>query len=198
MPNVRVMTYLLRQFDTYIDGIIFIFWKVSNMFTRSIILLFSLLLAKNLLAVEMVTKEQIKGLDEQVQDIKKEVIAISGDLNQLEEKLLYPSNTQVSIFISLEKNTSTPPSAVKIDLDNVNVSHHIYSYKEVEALKIGGVQRIYTGNVKTGKHQLQVSFINKQGNKGKENTFSHQFEKGAKPKLVEIKVSNSGISFKNW
>ena len=168
------------------------------MFTRILILLFSLLLAKNLLAAEMVTKEQIKGLDEQVQEIKKEVLAISADLNQLEEKLIYPSNTQVAIFISLEKNTSTPPSAVKIELDNINVSHHIYSYKEEEALKIGGVQRIYTGNVKTGKHQLKISLINKQGKEGKVKTASHQFEKGAKPQMVEIKVSNSGISFKDW
>ena len=45
--------------------------------------------------------EQIKGLDEQVQEIKSDVLSIAAELNQLEEKLLYPSNTQVSVFVSL-------------------------------------------------------------------------------------------------
>jgi hypothetical protein len=45
---------------------------------------------------EGVSSEQIKGLDEQVQDIKKDVLGISTELTQLEEKLIYPSNTQVS------------------------------------------------------------------------------------------------------
>ena len=40
---------------------------------------------------EEVSREQIKGLDEQVQDIKKDVLAISAELTQLEEKLIYPS-----------------------------------------------------------------------------------------------------------
>ena len=48
-----------------------------------------------------VSKEQIKGLDEQVQDIKKDALAISSELAQLEEKLLYPSNTQLALFVTL-------------------------------------------------------------------------------------------------
>ena len=38
------------------------------------------------------SREQIKGLDEQVQEIKKDVLAISAELQLLEEKLLYPSD----------------------------------------------------------------------------------------------------------
>ena len=40
-----------------------------------------------------VSREQIKGLDEQVQEIKADALAIAAELNQLEEKLLYPSDT---------------------------------------------------------------------------------------------------------
>jgi hypothetical protein len=43
-----------------------------------------------------ISREQIKGLDEQVQEIKSDVLSIAAELNQLEEKLLYPSNTQVA------------------------------------------------------------------------------------------------------
>lgn len=168
------------------------------MLIRLIITLFTLTVTLSLSAAELVTKEQIKGLDEQVQEIKKEVLAISADLNQLEEKLLYPSNTQVAIFVSLAKNSKTPPAAIKIALDENNVSHHIYSFKETEALKIGGVQRIYTGNVRTGKHNLKVSVINKQSGGNKADTVSHQFDKGIKPQMVEIRISDSGVTFRNW
>ena len=43
-----------------------------------------------------VSRDQIKGLDEQVQDIKKDVLNLNSELARLEEKLLFPSNTQVS------------------------------------------------------------------------------------------------------
>ena len=97
---------------------------------------------------EQLSREQIKGLDEQVQDIKKDVLAISAELNLLEEKLLYPSNTQVSVFISVAKDSRYIPDAIQIKVDNKKVAYHIYSFKEVDALTRGGVQRIYTGNIR--------------------------------------------------
>ena len=104
----------------------------------------------NLGIAEEVTKEQIKGLDEQVQDIKKDVLGISAELNQLEEKLLYPSNTYISFFVSLAEDAKFQPDAIKIKLDDKDVAHYIYSFKELEALQNGGVQRVFTGNVRTG------------------------------------------------
>ncbi len=35
-------------------------------------------------------REQMKGLDEQVQEIKSDVLSIAQELNRLEERLLYP------------------------------------------------------------------------------------------------------------
>ena len=75
------------------------------------ILFLTLLLPVSLFAAE-VTKEQMKGLDEQVQDIKKDILSISVELNHLEEKLLFPSNTQVSFFVSLAEVKGFQPDAV--------------------------------------------------------------------------------------
>ena len=75
------------------------------------------------------SREQIKGLDEQVQEIKKDVLAISTELQRLEEKLLYPSNTQVSVFISVENDSQYNPDAIQIKMDNKKVAYHIYSFK---------------------------------------------------------------------
>jgi hypothetical protein len=147
---------------------------------------------------ENVTKEQIKGLDEQVQDIKKDVLGISTELNLLEEKLLFPSNTQISIFVSLADGVAFEPDAIKLKLDEKDVADHIYSFKEVDALKRGGVQRVFTGNVQTGDHNVQVSVIGKAGNADKTDTASNTVNKGVGPKFVEIRLTNSGVEFRNW
>src|SRR5262245_34224719 len=90
-----------------------------------------------------VSRDQIKGLDEQVQDIKKDTLAISSELLQLEEKLLYPSNTQLSLFVSLAGNGKVRLDAVRLKVDGKDVAHHVYTFKELEALQSGGVQRIH-------------------------------------------------------
>ena len=147
---------------------------------------------------EQVTKEQIKGLDEQVQDIKKDVLGISAELNQLEEKLLFPSNTQISIFVSLAKGAAFEPDAIQLKVDDKDVAHHIYSFKEVEALQRGGVQRVYTGNVRTGDHNVQISVIGKNGGSKKSDTATHSMTKGIGPQFVEIRLTGSGVEFRNW
>lgn len=136
-------------------------------------------------------REEIKGLDEQVQDIKKEVLAISAELTLLEEKLLYPSNTQVSLFISLVKESQYIPDAIHLKLDNKDVMHHIYSYKEVGALQRGGVQRIYTGNLKAGYHKLEVKVIGKHNsNDSYSESAVFTINKDVGAKLVEISLGS--------
>ena len=151
-----------------------------------------------------VTNEQIKGLDEQVQDIKKDVLELTSELTRLEEKLLFPSNTQVSLFVSIIGDKGFVLDSMQIKLDNKVVSQHLYTYKELEALRAGGVQRIYTGNIKTGDHDLVASFIgrSKSGNEYQRSE-SFTVTKAVGPKFVEIQItgdsaSDQTVSFKDW
>ena len=89
-----------------------------------------------------VSKAQIKGLDEQVQDIKKDVLKLTSELSRLEEKLLFPSNTQVSLFVSLSGDEDFMLDSLQVKVDNKVVAQYLYTFKEIEALKAGGVQRI--------------------------------------------------------
>jgi hypothetical protein len=141
---------------------------------------------------QQVSKEQIKGLDEQVQDIKKDVLAISSELLQLEEKLLYPSNTQVALFVSLPRSSKFRLDSVDIKLDGKDAAHHIYTFKEIEALQNGGVQRIHTANIRTGEHSLEVSLIGKTSNNAEyRQVATYTFKKSVEPKLVEIILAGS-------
>jgi hypothetical protein len=130
------------------------------------------------------------GLDEQVQEIKSDALKIAAELSQLEEKLLYPSGTQVSIFIELAKGDTMRLDAVRLQIDGRLVAHHIYSAKELEALRKGGVQRIYIGNVPMGDHQLEVLVDGKLMDGGNfARTERFMFQKEVKPKLVGLTLS---------
>ena len=132
-------------------------------------------------------REQMKGLDEQVQEIKSDVLSIAAELARLEERLLYPSNTHVAVFVALAERDTLRLDAVQIQIDGQPVAHYIYSFKELEALQKGGVQRIYTGNVPTGEHQLEVTIAGKLDS-GKDYTRTERFSfnKGVEPKLLGI------------
>ena len=150
------------------------------------------------------TREQMKGLDEQVQEIKSDVLSIAAELNGLEERLLYPSNSQVAVFVDLADGKDFRLDSIQIQLDGNLIAHHIYSYKELEALQKGGVQRIFNGNIATGQHQLEVSVAGKHDS-GKDfsSVESFTFSKNVEPKLVGITLdepglSDSGIELGNW
>jgi len=142
---------------------------------------------------EELSRKQMQGLDEQVQEIKSDVLRIASELSLLEEKLLYPSNTQVAVFVSLAEGETFRLDSVQIQIDGDVVAHHIYSLKELGALEKGGVQRIYTGNVPTGEHRLDVSIGGKlPSGKDVSGTESFGFRKGVEPKLVEVTLAGPG------
>ncbi len=148
---------------------------------------------------EEVSKEQMKGLDEQVQDIKTDVLGIAVELNQLEEKLLYPSNTQVAVFVSLAGGETFRLDSVEIELGGKPVANHLYTFKELEALQKGGVQRIYTGNIRTGEHDMKVTVTGKsEGGDDFLRTESFKVKKDVGPKIVEISLADRNIDFKDW
>src|ERR1051326_5784293 len=135
-------------------------------------------------------QRQMRDLDEQVKQTKSDVLSIAAELNQLEEKLLYPSGTQVAIFVALAKGDELRLDAVRLQIDGQLVAHYIYSAKELEALRKGGVQRIYVGNVATGDHKLNVLVDGKLKSGGDFNRTEHfTFRKEVKPKLVELTVA---------
>jgi hypothetical protein len=135
-------------------------------------------------------KQQMQSLDEQVQAIKSDVLGIAAELSRLEERLIYPSDTQVAVFVSLSNGEDSRLDSVQIQIDGEAVAHHIYSFKELEALKKGGVQRIYTGNLPTGEHQLEVSIAGKLPSGGEfEGTETFSFTKDVGPELVGLTLA---------
>jgi len=161
--------------------------------TRTLLLmLLALAPLTNGLAQDL-TAGDMKSLDGQVQEIKSDVLGIASELSNLEERLLYPSNTQVSVFVALAEKEDFRLDSVQIEINGELATHYIYSFKELEALQKGGVQRIYTGNIPTGEHQIDVSITGKlSGGKDIDATESFSFRKDVEPKLVAITLAGQG------
>jgi hypothetical protein len=149
-------------------------------------------------------QREMRGLDEQIQEIKSDSLRMAAELNQLEEKLLYPSGTQVAIFVELAKGDTMRLDAVRLQIDGQLVAHYIYSAKELQALRKGGVQRIYVGNVATGDHKLDVLVDGKlEGGADFSRTGQFTFRKEVKPKLVGLTLAgprsgNTPITLGDW
>ena len=135
-------------------------------------------------------RQQMKGLDEQVQEVKSDVLSIAAELNQLQERLLYPSDTHLAVFVALAAGTTLRLDAVQIQIDGQPAANYLYSFKELEALQKGGIQRIYTGNIATGQHDIEISLSGKLEN-GKDYTHSERFAftKDVKPKLMGVTLA---------
>jgi len=146
--------------------------------------------AASTVSAQEASREEMRSLDEQVQEIKSEVLEIASELRLLEEKLLHPSNTQVAVFVSLEGGEDVQLGSVEIRIDGESVAHHLYRFEELEALRKGGVQRIYTGNVPTGEHQLEVAIAGEvDGGGGFRAIRSFGFRKEAEPELLGVVVA---------
>lgn len=135
-----------------------------------------------------------RSLDGQVQEIKSDVLDIAAELGNLEERLLYPSNTQLAVFVALAEGEDFRLDAVRLTVNGELAMHHIYSFKELDALKQGGVQRLFTGNVPTGQHEIGVEVIGKLKS-GKDFSTSDTFTiaKEVAPKTVGITLAGPGL-----
>jgi hypothetical protein len=158
--------------------------------TGAAILAAASLFASPPVSAEEISEAHMQSLDEQVQEIKSDVLGIAAELNLLEERLLFPSNTQMAVFVSLADGKGARLDSLRIQLDGELVAHHIYAFEELEALRKGGVQRIYTGNVSTGEHRLDVTVTGKQpGGEDFETRESFDVRKAVEPKLVELTLA---------
>jgi len=134
---------------------------------------------------------EFHALDADVQDLKKQVLDLNKDLFLLEEELLFPSNTQVAVFVSMDVGDFFGVDSVELKLDNKNVTNYLYTEREASALVKGGVQRLYVGNLKAGQHELIAVFTG-QGPHVRDyrRGASLKFEKGIGPKYIELTISD--------
>jgi hypothetical protein len=132
-----------------------------------------------------------KTLDQEVQGLKKDVIDLNKDLFVLEEELLFPANTQVALYVSMDVGTFFALDSVTVKIDNKEVKNYLYTAREADALLKGGVQQIYLGNLKVGKHELVAFFTGKgPAERDYKRGATINFDKGVGAKYLELKITD--------
>lgn len=131
-------------------------------------------------------------LDGRIQEVKGDVIRLNRDLLVLEEELLFPANTQVALFVSMDVGKLFSLDSVQIKLDDKVVANYLYTPLEVQALHRGGVQRVYLGNLRAGTHEI-VAFFTGQGPHVRDykRGATVKFDKGTDPKYIELQIKDS-------
>ena len=134
---------------------------------------------------------QPASFDAEVQDLKSAVLDLNRELFMLEEELLYPANTQVAVFVSMDVGEFFALDSVQLELDGKPVSNYLYTEREVAALHRGGVQKLYLGNLKTGEHEL-IAIFTGLGPHGRDyrRGATLSFEKQIGAKFVELKITD--------
>lgn len=132
------------------------------------------------------------GLDGRIQDLKSDVIRLNRDLLVLEEELLFPANTQVAVFVSMDVGKLFELESVQVKLDDKVVTNFLYTPLQVQAFHRGGVQRVYLGNLRTGPHTL-VAFFTGRGphERDYKRGTTLKFDKGTDPKYIELQIKDS-------
>jgi len=158
------------------------------------------LLVGSLLAIEAVHATEATAapppapaasIDSEVQVLKDEVLDLNRELFLLEEELLFPANTQVAVFVSMDVGDFFDLDSVQLRIDDKPVSNYLYTEREVAALLRGGVHRIYLGNLKTGEHELTAVFTGKGPHeRDYRRGATLKVEKGIGAKFVELRISD--------
>lgn len=132
-----------------------------------------------------------RGLDEQIQGLKKDAVDLNRELFMLEEELLFPANTQVAVFLSMDVGEFFALDSVQLRVDGREAANYLYTPKESEALLKGGVHRLYLGNLKVGDHELVALFNGKGPNeRDYRRGATLKFKKAVGAKYLELKITD--------
>lgn len=140
---------------------------------------------------EAQARAEFRSLDGDVQSLKKEVLDLNRDLFLLEEELLFPANSQVAFFISMDVGEYFALDSVNLKIDGKDVTNYLYTDREADALLRGGVHRLHMENLKVGEHELVAVFTGKGPEvRDYRRGATLSFEKGIGAKYVELKITD--------
>ena len=135
-------------------------------------------------------------LDDEMEEVKKTLLTLKRDLVILEEDLLFPASSQLAVFIYMDVGEFFQLDAVSLKVNGKEVTHHLYTNKQVDALYRGGVQKLFIGNVKQGKNRV-TAFFTGRGPSGRayRRATTVEFEKSFEPTFVELAIADSEAKY---
>ncbi len=163
----------------------------------------------NTYAEKKTEKNEKTNEDESVQaaleSLKKEVLSINRELFILEEDLLFPASTQTAFFLSVNLGYFFKLDSIKLKVDGKVITQYLYTDREADALRRGGIQRLHVDNMKSGEHEL-VAVVIGYGPQKREYKLAvkSKFKKTTEALRLEVKIHDDPkkqqpkLSIKEW
>lgn len=154
------------------------------------------LLVTSALAANATWANEPSQLDQEMEDVKKSLVNLKRDLVILEEDLLFPASSQVSVFLSMDVGEFFVLDALSLKLNGREVTHHLYTDSQVDALYRGGVQKLFVGNVKQGENRV-TAFFTGRGPNGRDfrRATTVEFEKTFEPTFIELAITDETADY---
>ena len=128
----------------------------------------------------------------EMETLKQALVNLNRDLFILEEDLLFPSSTQIAVYLSMDVGEYFKLDAVELKIDGKLATNYLYTNRQVNALYKGGVQRLFIGNVNQGSRELTAFFIGTgPENRPYKRAVTLEFEKEDEAATVELKIVDS-------
>lgn len=165
---------------------------MSRYFVRSVLLSIMLLAVPFLSSAA--TSEQ--PAQQQLEQLKQQAIALNRELFILEEELLFPPQTQLAVFVSVDAGSLFQLDSIQLKLNDQAVDAHLYTASELAGLTRGAIQPLYKGNIRAGEHTLTAVFVGKgPENRDYRRAVSHRFTKADEAVLLELKITDSSANY---
>ena len=160
--------------------------KATRSFVTIVLCMVSVLISNPMMAASQA------GLDASIEELKSEVVELNQELFELEEQLLYPATTSFAVYVSMESVDDFHVNSIKLTLDEEDVTSYLYSEPQVKALRRGGIQKLYSGNLKPGLHKL-IAVIQGKDADGRvlKRSVLAEFGKARSSKYLEVKISHN-------
>lgn len=147
--------------------------------------------AIGLLASACAAAEDVRTLDQDSQNLKRQILDLDRDLRVLEDLALHPAPTRVAIFVAMDIGAFFKLESVRVELDGREIAQHAYSDEETAALVRGATHQVYLGNLAAGTHQIIAVFTGKGPHeRAYRRAVSLDLEPASGPRNIELRVGD--------
>lgn len=145
------------------------------------------------------------SLDREINRLNADVAALEESLIGLEQNILHPASTRMSVFLTLAREDAMELDSIEIYINDQPVASHLYNASEQGSLEQGSIQELYVGNLTNGEHTLRaVLTAQSSRNHYVRREASHRFRKAPGEYRLQLVLDASPpdfepkVTFREW
>jgi len=131
-------------------------------------------------------------LDNEAEQLLKEVLDLSSDLAIVDEQQNNPAKFQLLVLVTMAPTELFKLDYLELKIDDQTVAAHNYTSSEHDALQLGGGQRLYVANLPAGMHKLYAAMAGRvPRDPDYKSVVNYSFISGVSRTVLELSVSGA-------